>query len=117
MICSICSSSTGLIRRLRGYRSIGYDQRVLPAGYDSPSIEPVVEWIEGAVQAFDDPTREPWGLRSLIGPMRVLGSLASTLLFQPTQLIKKRSRRQNRETESSPLLRGDIEQIGIVGDH
>ena len=42
-------------RRLRGYRSIGYDQTGLPSGYDSPSNEPVVEWLEGALPAFDDP--------------------------------------------------------------
>jgi len=42
-------------KRLRGYRSIGYDQTGVPSGYDSPSNEPVVEWIEGALSAFDDP--------------------------------------------------------------
>jgi superfamily II DNA or RNA helicase len=43
-------------RRLRGYRAIGYDQTGLPAGYNGPAPEPVVEWFEDAGPASGDPT-------------------------------------------------------------
>lgn len=42
-------------KRLRGYRTIGYEQRELPAGYEGVSGEPVIEWDEGALRTFNDP--------------------------------------------------------------
>ena len=39
-------------RRLRGYRAIGYEPGELPAGYEEPSNEPVIEWDE-------DPASQP----------------------------------------------------------
>lgn len=41
-------------KRLRGYRAMGYAQRELPASYASGTIEPVVEWDEGAPQTSGD---------------------------------------------------------------
>jgi superfamily II DNA or RNA helicase len=43
-------------KRLRGYRAIGYEQVGVPSGYDGPSDEPIVEWIESALPVLDDPT-------------------------------------------------------------
>ena len=42
-------------KRLRGYRTIGYERRELPAGYEGVPDEPVIEWIEGELQTFKDP--------------------------------------------------------------
>lgn len=42
-------------KRLRGYGTIGYEQRELPAGYEGVSDEPVIEWDEGALKTFNDP--------------------------------------------------------------
>ena len=43
-------------KRLRGYRAIGYEQRELPAGYEGVPDEPIIEWDEGALRTFEDPT-------------------------------------------------------------
>ena len=40
-------------KRLRGYRAIGYEQVSLPAGYDGPSNEPVVERDDESFPPFD----------------------------------------------------------------
>jgi len=42
-------------KRLRGYRAIGYEHGELPAGYEQPGNEPVIEWDEGALRTVDDP--------------------------------------------------------------
>ncbi len=42
-------------KRLRGYRAIGYKQATLPAGYDGPSNEPVIELDETALPGYEDP--------------------------------------------------------------
>jgi superfamily II DNA or RNA helicase len=42
-------------KRLRGYRAIGYEQATLPAGYDGPSNEPVIELDEAALPGYEDP--------------------------------------------------------------
>ena len=41
---------------MRGYRAIGYEQRELPAGYEGVPDEPIIEWDEGALKTFEDPT-------------------------------------------------------------
>lgn len=42
-------------KRLRGYRAIGYEQATLPARYDGPSNEPVIELDEAALPGHEDP--------------------------------------------------------------
>ena len=42
-------------KRLRGYRAIGYEQATLPAGYDGPSNEPVIELDDAALPGYEDP--------------------------------------------------------------
>jgi superfamily II DNA or RNA helicase len=42
-------------KRLRGYRAIGYEQATLPAGYDGPRNEPVIELDEAALPGYEDP--------------------------------------------------------------
>jgi superfamily II DNA or RNA helicase len=45
-------------RRLRGYRAMGYEQTGLPAGYDGPGNETVIELDDDAAR----PSREDWDL-------------------------------------------------------
>jgi superfamily II DNA or RNA helicase len=42
-------------KRLRGYRAIGYEQAAVPAGYDGPCNEPVIERDEAALPGYEDP--------------------------------------------------------------
>jgi len=42
-------------KRLRGYRAIGYEQVTVPARYDGPDNEPVVELDEAILSGYDDP--------------------------------------------------------------
>jgi hypothetical protein len=42
-------------KRLRGYRAIGYEQATLPAGYDGPSNEPVIELDDAALPGYEYP--------------------------------------------------------------
>ncbi len=41
-------------KRLRGYRAIGYEQVTVPARYDGPGNEPVVELDEAILSGYDD---------------------------------------------------------------
>jgi hypothetical protein len=42
-------------RPLRGYRAIGHENGGLPAGYEEPSNEPVIELDEAALAGYEDP--------------------------------------------------------------
>lgn len=42
-------------KRLRGYRAIGYEHATLPAGYDGPSNEPMIELDGAALPRYEDP--------------------------------------------------------------
>lgn len=43
-------------KRLRGYRSIGYERYEPPARYAGPENEPVIDRDDGMSQTFDDPS-------------------------------------------------------------
>jgi len=43
-------------KRLKGYRAIGYARGEAPLGYEEPTDDPVLVWVESEVREFGEPT-------------------------------------------------------------